>query len=49
MLLIEAGLETDIDGIFGRHTESLVRDFQADRGLTADGIVGPRTWAELEA
>ncbi len=49
VLLIEAGLETDIDGIFGRHTESLVRDFQADRGLTADGIVGPRTWAELEA
>ncbi len=49
VLLIEAGLETDIDGIFGRHTESLVRDFQANRGLTADGIVGPRTWAELEA
>ena len=49
VLLIESGFETDIDGIFGRHTETLVRDFQADRGLTADGIVGPRTWAALEA
>lgn len=48
VLLIEAGFDTDIDGIFGRHTEAIVRDFQTDRGLTADGIVGPRTWAALE-
>ena len=49
VLLVEAGHETDIDGIFGRHTESLVRDFQANRGLASDGIVGPRTWVALEA
>jgi N-acetyl-anhydromuramyl-L-alanine amidase AmpD len=49
VLLIEAGLITDIDGIFGRHTESLVREFQKNYGLVADGIVGPRTWAALEA
>ena len=49
VLLIEAGFETDIDDIFGRHTELILRDFQADHGLTADGIVGPRTWSELEA
>ncbi len=37
------------DGIFGGRTESAVRAFQADNGLTADGIVGKRTWAELRS
>lgn len=32
-----------IDGIWGRRTELAVRRFQAARGLTVDGIVGPNT------
>jgi hypothetical protein len=39
---------TKVDGIFGGDTESSVRAFQADHGLTADGIVGKQTWAELD-
>lgn len=35
------------DGIFGPETESHVEQFQADYGLTVDGIVGPNTWSEL--
>lgn len=35
------------DGIFGPITEEAVRDFQQRKGLTADGIVGARTWAAL--
>lgn len=36
-----------VDGIFGSRTEQTVKDFQASRGLTADGIVGRQTWAAL--
>ncbi len=34
-------------GNFDDGTEALVRKFQTDHGLVADGIVGPRTWATL--
>ena len=36
------------DGIFGARTETAVRAFQADNGLTADGLVGRRTKEVLE-
>lgn len=38
---------TNLDGIFGGETERAVRAFQAENGLTEDGIVGPATWRVL--
>jgi hypothetical protein len=39
--------EVSIDGDFGAKTETAVKGLQNWAGLTADGIVGPKTWAAL--
>ncbi|WDZ82933.1 peptidoglycan-binding domain-containing protein [Micromonospora cathayae] len=36
-----------VDGVFGGLTDSAVRDFQRQNGLTADGIAGVNTWRTL--
>lgn len=36
-----------IDGVFGSKTYSATIAFQRARGLAPDGVVGPKTWAEL--
>jgi len=40
-------LDTDADGFFGANTDKLVRAFQKEAGLEADGEVGALTWAAL--
>lgn len=47
--LNKAGEDLDTDGIFGGDTLAATRAFQARNGLVPDGIVGPRTWAKLNA
>ena len=44
----QALLGIHVDGSFGAKTLDAVKAFQTAEGLTADGVVGPRTWAALE-
>lgn len=37
----------EIDGKVGLQTKMAIKAFQKSKGLTADGIVGQRTWEEL--
>lgn len=46
-LLQKDGSTLVVDGIFGIGTLSAVKSFQKRHGLVVDGIVGPKTWAEL--
>lgn len=45
-LLGEGGYlaEDDADGLFGRKTETAIREFQAKYGLLVDGKWGPQCW-----
>lgn len=36
-------------GDFGPELAAAVKEFQADKWLEADGIVGPKTWGEIDA
>lgn len=39
----------DIDGLNGNSTQTAVREFQRDNGLTQDGKAGTLTWTEIDA
>lgn len=47
ILLLLDYFEGPVDGQFRMDTESAVQAFQADVGLSDDGIVGPATWEKL--
>ena len=39
--------EGKIDGKIGKMSRKAIKEFQADKGLKADGVVGSKTWAKL--
>lgn len=39
--------DSDVDGFYGSNTEGAIRQFQQDKGLEVDGVVGPETYAKL--
>ena len=47
ILLNNASYRISIDGVFGDETEKVLKRFQTDKKLDADGICGPNTWKAL--
>ncbi len=47
--LVAHGFKVAVDGQFGAQTAQAVKSFQQKNGLTQDGVVGPVTWAKLQA
>jgi peptidoglycan hydrolase-like protein with peptidoglycan-binding domain len=45
---VQRKLGVDPTGNFAALTEAAVRTFQRNHGLVPDGIVGPKSWAELD-
>ena len=48
-LLRDADFAVAVDGDFGPGTEVALTRFQSENKLDSDGIVGPQTWAALDA
>jgi peptidoglycan hydrolase-like protein with peptidoglycan-binding domain len=46
-LLRSHGYALTVDGIFGPQTRVQVMEFQGDKGLQVDGLVGQQTWSAL--
>jgi peptidoglycan hydrolase-like protein with peptidoglycan-binding domain len=42
--MAERGWKITVDGIYGSQSESVAERFQAEKGLSVDGIVGIQTW-----
>ncbi len=48
--LMRAGYDPGpIDGKLGKKTKSAIKAFQRKQGLTADGVIGEKTWAALKS
>lgn len=47
--VVQAKCHATADGLFGADTEAAVRALQRSQNMVPDGIVGPKTWAALDA
>ncbi|MDE3069729.1 MAG: peptidoglycan-binding protein, partial [Acidobacteriota bacterium] len=45
--LAQAALRVAVDGDFGPETEQAIRQFQSEKHLKVDGVVGPQTWSAM--
>lgn len=45
--LRDRGWAIEVDGVFGPKTESIIKQFQAEKQLVVDGVAGPQTWHAL--
>jgi peptidoglycan hydrolase-like protein with peptidoglycan-binding domain len=46
---LQGDLGVEANGRFGPKTEAAVREFQRAHHMVPDGIVGPKSWAAIDA
>jgi peptidoglycan hydrolase-like protein with peptidoglycan-binding domain len=46
-VLRSRGWTLEVDGVFGQETDRIVREYQQQKGLAVDGVVGPVTWVSM--
>ena len=46
---LQGQISTEVDGVFGHHTEKALRVWQRRHKLASDGVAGPKTWRALTA
>lgn len=45
--LRDRGWNITVDGDFGEQTFNIVKQYQREKGLTVDGIIGPQSWRSI--
>lgn len=45
--MVQSKVGAKVDGDFGSKTETAVKAWQVANGMTADGVVGPKTWEAM--
>lgn len=43
--MADRGWRITVDGLYGDNTRFIALEFQREKGLTADGLIGPATWS----
>ena len=42
--MADRGWDIEVDGVYGKGSETVCQAFQREKALRVDGVLGPETW-----